>query len=146
MRGSKKLRKDKSMGEPRFGTLDRIRDVKHLDELLSEPSEAAIEALSRQAGDLILLGVGGKMGPTLARMARRASDQAGVSRRIIGVARFSDSRLEACLQGWGVETVRCDLLDPAQLALLPNVPNVVFMTGMKFGSTGHEALTWAMNC
>jgi hypothetical protein len=126
--------------------MDKIADTEQLEDLLSEPSEAAIETLGRLDDDLILLGVGGKMGPTLAWMARRASDRAGVRRRVIGVARFSDPRLEARLQRWGVETVRCDLLDPLQLGRLPDVPNVVFMTGMKFGSTGQEALTWAMNC
>jgi hypothetical protein len=125
--------------------MDKIADTEQLEDLLSEPSEAAIETLGRLDGDLILLGVGGKMGPTLAWMARRASDRAGVRRRVIGVARFSDTRLEARLQRWGVETVRCDLLNPLQLGRLPDVPNVVFMTGMKFGSTGQEALTWAMN-
>jgi nucleoside-diphosphate-sugar epimerase len=126
--------------------IDRIADTEQLDELLSEPSEAAIAAMARLDGDLIVLGVAGKMGPTLARMARIASERAGVRRRIIGVARFSDARHEARLQAHGFETLRCDLLDPAQLARLPDVPNVAFMTGMKFGSTGNEALTWAMNC
>jgi nucleoside-diphosphate-sugar epimerase len=93
----------------------------------------------------MVLGVGGKMGPTLARMARRASDTAGVKRRILGVARFSDPRVEVSLRRHGIEPVRSDLLDPAQLAALPEVPNVVLMTGMKFGATGQSALTWAMN-
>jgi hypothetical protein len=126
--------------------MDRIADVEQLDDLLSEPTDAAVDALARLPGDLVVLGVAGKMGPTLARMARRASDRAGVERRIIGVARFTDAHLETRLQRWGVETIRCDLLDPVQLARLPEAPNVVFMTGMKFGSTGNEALTWAMNC
>jgi nucleoside-diphosphate-sugar epimerase len=127
-------------------TVDRIEGVEHLETLLSEPSDTAMSAMSRLSGDLIVLGVGGKMGPTLARMARSVSDRAGVRRRVIGVARFSDSRLETRLHGWGIETICCDLLDPAQLEALPEVPNVVFMTGMKFGSTGQESLTWAMNC
>jgi nucleoside-diphosphate-sugar epimerase len=122
-----------------------IRDVEHLDDLLSEPSSGAMETLARLDGDLMLLGVGGKMGPTLARLARRASDAAGVSRRIIGVSRFAGGSLEARLQKHNIETIRCDLLDAEQLAKLPDVPNVIFMTGMKFGSTGNEALTWAMN-
>jgi nucleoside-diphosphate-sugar epimerase len=124
----------------------RIEDVEHLEDLLSEPTEAAVEALARVPGDLVVLGVGGKMGPTLARMARRASDRAGVRRRVVGVARFSDPRLAARLESWGVEAVRCDLLDADQVARLPDVPNVVFMAGMKFGATGQESLTWAMNC
>ncbi len=124
---------------------DAIRDVEHLEDLLSEPSAAAIEALARLPGDLVLLGVGGKMGPTLARMARRASDAAGVRRRVFGVARFSDAGLEGRLRAHGVETVRCDLLDPAQLDRLPEAANVLALLGMKFGSTGQEALTWANN-
>jgi nucleoside-diphosphate-sugar epimerase len=127
-------------------TVDRIEDVEHLEELLSEPTPAAIEAMARLDGDLILLGVAGKMGPTLARMVRRASDLAGVRRRIIGAARFSDARQQAQLETHGIETIRCDLLDPAQLARLPEVPHVVYLVGMKFGSSGQEALTWAMNC
>jgi len=122
-----------------------LESIEQLDDLLSEPSEGAIEALSHLEGDLLLLGVGGKMGPTLARMARRASDAAGVRRRVIGVSRFSSNDLEASLHSHGVETLRCDLLDDAQVQRLPDAPNIVFMTGMKFGSTGQEALTWAMN-
>jgi nucleoside-diphosphate-sugar epimerase len=126
--------------------LVRIDDLAHLEYLLSEPTPHAIETLARIDGDIVLLGVGGKMGPTLARMARRATDEAGGKRRIIGVARFSDAKIEQELQTFGVETVRCDLLDAEQLAKLPDAPNVIAMFGMKFGSTGQEARTWAMNC
>lgn len=122
-----------------------IADVEKLELRLSEPSPGVVESLRRLNGDLIVLGVGGKMGPTLARMARRASDQAGVQRRVIGVSRFSSADEEAKLQTHGVETIRRDLLDDDAVARLPDVANVVFMTGMKFGSTGNEALTWAMN-
>ena len=123
-----------------------ILDVDSLDDVLSEPSEATIRAMAALKGDLMVLGVGGKMGPTLARMAKRASDLAGVSRRIIGVSRFSpSSSLQARLQSWGIETHRCDLLDRESYAQLPEAANVVFMAGMKFGATGQEALTWAMN-
>jgi hypothetical protein len=122
-----------------------IENVAQLDDLLSEPTPAAIEALARLDGDLLLLGVGGKMGPTLARMARRAFDVAGLRHRVIGISRFSGNGLEDSLNRHGVETLRCDLLDSEQVARLPDAPNIVFMTGMKFGSTGQEALTWAMN-
>jgi nucleoside-diphosphate-sugar epimerase len=122
-----------------------IRDIAHLEELLSEPTLAAVAALGKLEGDLLVLGVGGKMGPTLARMARRAFDQAKVKRRVIGVARFSDPKVEAKLNGHGVETVRADLLAPAQLEALPDAANVVYMAGMKFGTTGQAPLTWAMN-
>jgi nucleoside-diphosphate-sugar epimerase len=122
-----------------------IRDVEHLEELLSEPSEAAIEAMREVDGDIVVLGVAGKMGPTLARMARRAADAAGVARRVIGVSRFSSPALQEALEQHGVETIRADLLDEASLARIPDAPNVVFMAGRKFGSTGDESLTWAMN-
>jgi len=122
-----------------------VRDIEELDELLSEPSEAVVRTLAALDGDIVILGVGGKMGPTLARMAKRASDIAGVSRRVIGVSRFSSSKLESHLQAWGVETVRCDLLDSNSLSALPDAANIVYMAGMKFGTTGQESLTWAMN-
>jgi nucleoside-diphosphate-sugar epimerase len=123
----------------------RIENVDHLEDLLSEPTPAVVETLRRLEGDVILLGAGGKMGPTVARMVRRGSDLAGVRRRVLAVARFSDAALPARLQQHGVETIACDLLDPVQLERLPEAPNVVLMTGMKFGSTGKEARTWAMN-
>ncbi|MCU1315851.1 MAG: hypothetical protein JWN63_1173, partial [Candidatus Acidoferrum typicum] len=81
-----------------------VRDIEELDELLSEPTEAVVRAFAALDGDIVILGVGGKMGPTLARMAKRASEIAGVSRRVIGVSRFSSSKLESQLQMWGVET------------------------------------------
>jgi nucleoside-diphosphate-sugar epimerase len=124
---------------------DSIADIADLENRLSEPSPGGVEALRRLDGDLVLLGAGGKMGPTLARMARRASDLAGVRRRVVAVSRFGDARLVESLNGHGVETVRCDLLDEGQWSRLPEAPNVVFMTGMKFGSTGQPWLTWAMN-
>ena len=125
---------------------ERIETVEHLEDLLSEPTPGVVESMARLEGDILVLGVGGKMGPTLARMARRASDLAGVRRRIVGVSRFSSDALESQLRSQGIETIRCDLLDAARLQSLPEAPNVLFMAGMKFGATGREALTWAMNC
>ncbi len=122
-----------------------IRDVEHLEDLLSEPTPGVVETLARLDGDLLILGAGGKMGPTLSRMARRALDAAGRRARVVGVSRFSSGRLQEHLQAQGVETIRCDLLDPEQLDRLPEAANVVAMVGMKFGATGQEALTWAMN-
>lgn len=125
---------------------DSILDIEELENILSEPSEATVRTLASLKGDLMILGVGGKMGPTLARMAKRSSDLAGVKRRIIGVSRFdSSSGLEERLQSWGIETHRCDLLDKKSFAQLPDAPNIIFMVGMKFGSTEQEPLTWAMN-
>jgi hypothetical protein len=124
-------------------TIDSVED---LENLLSEPTEAVVQTMAALDGDLVILGVGGKMGPTLARMAKRASDLAGVKRRIVGVSRFSaPCGLERRLNDWGIETHRCDLLDAQAYAQLPDAANVVYMAGMKFGSTGNESLTWAMN-
>jgi hypothetical protein len=119
-----------------------------LDERLSTPSEALVAALAALPGDVAILGVGGKMGPTLARLARRAADRADGGRggrRIVGVSRFSEPGLRAALHESGVETVATDLLDPAAVSALPDAPNVIFMAGRKFGSSGGESLTWAMN-
>src|SRR5215470_8461250 len=125
--------------------LHSIRDEAHLEELLSEPTEGLVRAMRALDGDIVVLGVAGKMGPTLARMAKRASDAAGVKRRVIGASRFSSPALERRLADWGVETVRSDLLDRNALSALPDARNVVYMVGMKFGSTGQEWRTWAMN-
>ena len=122
-----------------------IQNVEELEQLLSEPTWGAIQAMGALDGDIAVLGVGGKMGPTLARMVKRASEMAGVKRRVIGVARFSSPTLERRLQTWGVETVRCDLLDNKALSRLPDAANVVFMAGMKFGTTGQEPQTWVVN-
>jgi hypothetical protein len=126
-------------------TIRCIADVEQLEEMLSRPTPEVVETIRRLEGDLIVLGVGGKIGPTLARMARRASDAAGSKRRIIGVARFSSPGLPQRLESWGIETIRCDLLDRRQLESLPEVHNVLHLAAMKFGSTGQEATTWAMN-
>jgi nucleoside-diphosphate-sugar epimerase len=122
-----------------------VRDVEQLEELLSEPSPEAIAAMERMEGDLILLGAGGKMGPTLARMAVRASAAAGRRRRVIGVSRFGSPGVAERLAVHGVETIRCDLTDRAAVDALPDVPNVLGMIGMKFGSTGNEPQTWMTN-
>jgi len=123
----------------------RIEDVEQLEELLSRPTPEVIDLMRRLEGDVIVLGVGGKIGPSLARMARRASDAAGVRRRVIGVARFSAPDLPGRLEAHGIETIRCDLLDRSQLDRLPEVPNVLYLAAMKFGATGQEPATWAMN-
>jgi hypothetical protein len=124
---------------------EKIEGIEQLDELLSRPTPEVIAMIGRLEGDLIILGVGGKIGPSLARMARRASDAAGVQRRIIGVARFSTPELQPKLQSEGIDTIRCELLDRDQLHALPEVANVLYLAAMKFGSTGHEAATWARN-
>ncbi|HET6487625.1 MAG TPA: NAD-dependent epimerase/dehydratase family protein, partial [Spirochaetia bacterium] len=122
-----------------------IRDGSQLEEALSEPPDALVTALSELDGDILVLGAGGKMGPTLTRMARRAADAAGSKRRVIAVSRFTDPTVRSRLEAAGVSTISCDLLDEAALGKLPDAPNVVYMAGMKFGTTGNEPLTWAQN-
>ena len=114
-----------------------------LEELLSRPTPELIA--EKIVGDVVILGVGGKMGPSLARMARRALDSLGSSSRVFGVARFNDSAARALLESEGVETIPCDLMDRGQVALLPDAPNVIYMAGQKFGTTGAPERTWAAN-
>ncbi|HWB54730.1 MAG TPA: hypothetical protein VG722_11075 [Tepidisphaeraceae bacterium] len=125
--------------------IEKIEDVAQLEEMLSEPTPKLVELFGDLHGDLMVLGAAGKMGPTLARMAKRATDAAGVKRRVIAVARFSNPEEKKNLESWGVETIKADLLEQGQLDALPDAPNIVFMAGMKFGATGNEPLTWAMN-
>jgi dTDP-4-dehydrorhamnose reductase len=123
-----------------------VRDVEQLEDLLSTPTEGLVDTFQRLDGDLLILGVAGKMGPTLAWMARRAFDLAGHrDRRVIGVARFTNPATEPWLNERGIETIRCDLLAPDALEQLPKLRNVVSMFAMKFGSTGVESQTWAVN-
>jgi nucleoside-diphosphate-sugar epimerase len=122
-----------------------IRTVNELEALLSEPSPEVIETMARLTGDILLLGAGGKMGPTLARMARRASQAAGVRRRVIAVSRFSNGALPTNLAAHEIETISCDLLDAPAVEKLPDAAHVIYLAGMKFGATGNESLTWAMN-
>ncbi len=116
-----------------------------LDDALSAPSRQLVEAMAQLDGDVMVLGAGGKMGPTLARMARRAMDLAGIDRQVYGVSRFSGGGLREELEAAGVRTVRCDLMQPAEVASLPDVPYVVYLAGRKFGTAGDEPTTWAMN-
>lgn len=120
---------------------DRFENEAHLEDIMSAPPPELAEDLEKIDGDIIVLGVGGKMGPTLARMAKRAAP----GKRVVGVARFSEAGLEEKLQGWGVETIACDLLDRDAVEALPKPANVVFMAGRKFGTSGNLELTWAMN-
>ena len=118
-----------------------IADIAELDDLLCRPSQALIDDLGKVDGDLMILGVAGKMGPTLAGLARAALP----GRRVIGVARFSDPGVKTWLKARGIETLNCDLLDQAAIKTLPKVKNIVFMAGRKFGAEGDLSLTWAMN-
>jgi nucleoside-diphosphate-sugar epimerase len=120
---------------------ETIPDIPSLDELLCRPSQALIDDLRKVDGDIMILGVAGKMGPTLAGLAKAAVPD----RRIIGVARFSDAGVKNWLQARDIETISCDLLDEAAIKALPKIPNIVFMAGRKFGAEGDLSLTWAMN-
>src|SRR4051795_546986 len=120
---------------------EKILDIAALDELLCRPSQALIDDLRKVDGDIMILGVAGKMGPTLAGLAKAAVPE----RRVIGVARFSDPAVKDWLHARGVETINCDLLDEAAIKALPKIPNIVFMAGRKFGAEGDLSLTWAMN-
>ena len=121
-----------------------IEAEEQLDNALSEPTPQVVETMSRLDGDIVVLGIAGKMGPSLARMARRASEVAGVQRKIFGVARFSSGGREE-LEAHSVTTIPCDLLNEKEVARLPDVPNVIFMAGRKFGSSADQAATWAIN-
>jgi nucleoside-diphosphate-sugar epimerase len=123
------------------GLPERFADVAALEDFMSAPDPALAAHLEHAPGDLMVLGVGGKMGPSLARMAKRAMP----ARRVIGVARFSERGLREKLEAAGVECIACDLLDREELERLPRTPNVVFMAGFKFGAAGNAAMTWAMN-
>jgi nucleoside-diphosphate-sugar epimerase len=129
----------------RFAVQDAPADEKELEEWLSRPTPGVLETLSRLDGAILVLGVAGKMGPTLARMIRRGLDALGKSERVFGAARFSDPATSETLQSVGVETIRCDLLDRGDVQRLPDAPNVIYMAGQKFGTSAEPERTWAMN-
>ena len=112
---------------------------------LLEPGEKLVNDLKQIEGDILILGAGGKMGPDLARLAQKASVLAGVPRRVIAASRFTDQEAKQSLVAHGIETITADLLDEQQLNSLPDAPNVIYMAGTKFGTTGNESFTWAMN-
>ena len=119
----------------------RIADEAELEEVLTRPDPALVADLAEVPGPLLVLGAAGKMGPTLCRLAKRADPD----RRVIAVARFSEPGLRVRMESWGIECIAADLTDRAALAALPEAENIVFMAARKFGSTGAEELTWAMN-
>ena len=116
-------------------------DVEALDEFMSRPTAETVRDLAEIEGDVIILGVAGKMGMNLARLIKRAAP----SKRVVGVARFSDEGSEEWLQEFGVETVKADLLDKSAVDALPKLPNVIYMAGLKFDFRGREDFLWAMN-
>lgn len=119
----------------------RVQDEEAVEELLSRPPRYLPDLLKTVEGDIMFLGIGGKVGPTIARMAKRAVP----SKRIIGVARFSEKGLRERLESWGLETITCDLLERESIAKLPDVANIVYMAGKKFGADEDPSFAWAMN-
>lgn len=124
---------------------DCIKNEEELEELLSMPTPEVVEMVKKVKGDIIFLGVAGKMGVSMARMAKKACNQAGIKKRIIGVSRFSSEKPRRFLEESGIETIKGDLIDQNFLAGLPDIENVFYLAGMKFGTSGNESFTWAMN-
>lgn len=124
---------------------EKITNEVQLEELISNPSPQVVDMFARMDGDIIFLGIAGKIGPSLAHMARRACDQAGIKKRIVGVSRFRDPVEKLLIESYGIETIQGDLLDKDFLESLPKLKNVFFLAGMKFGSNDNLSLTWAMN-
>ncbi|MEQ9439226.1 MAG: NAD-dependent epimerase/dehydratase family protein [Cyclobacteriaceae bacterium] len=122
-----------------------MKDLEKLEEKILQPTTALVNDLSTLEGDIMILGVGGKMGPSLAVLAKKALEQAGKSNQVIGVSRFSEASLQQQLEAQGIQTIKADLLDHAQLNALPDTKNIIFMAGTKFGTSGNESFTWAMN-
>jgi len=122
-----------------------MKSIKELKDRLSTPSEQLIRDIRNIKGDIMILGVGGKMGPSLARLACRALSQCEGNQRVIGVSRFSEEGLREELESVGIETIAADLLKEEELRALPDVENVIYMIGKKFGTAGNEHLTWAVN-
>ncbi|MBB6729920.1 NAD-dependent epimerase/dehydratase family protein [Cohnella zeiphila] len=122
-----------------------MRTIEELERKLAEPTQELVRDLAGLSGDIAVLGVGGKMGPSLARLAANAIREGDLNKRVIGVSRFSNAEARRELEEAGVETISCELLDDEALRALPNVENVIFMAGNKFGTKGREHFTWAMN-
>lgn len=124
----------------------RFESIDQLEEALSRPTPGVLETLNAIPGDIILLGAGGKMGPTLARMVRRGCDEIGQSsRQVIAVSRFSNDSAAEELEYRGVRIVRCDLNRREDVAALPDAPNVIYMAGQKFGTQSDPDATWVAN-
>jgi nucleoside-diphosphate-sugar epimerase len=122
-----------------------VRSEAELDERLTSPRPALVEDLRKLDGDILVLGAGGKLGPSLVRLAVRASELAGGGRRVSAVSRFSTSGLAESLQAAGAVTIAADVSDEEALRALPDAPNVIFLVGAKFGTSGKESSTWYTN-
>jgi len=124
---------------------EKISTEEQLEELLSRPGDKVIEMFSRLDGDIMFLGIGGKIGPTLALMAKRACEKAGKRKKIVGVSLFESEEQKKKLEINGIETISGNLLDIDFMRSLPVLNNVFFLAGMKFGSLDNLSLTWAVN-
>jgi dTDP-4-dehydrorhamnose reductase len=124
---------------------DRITSEIELEDILAEPSEADIESVARLRGDVLILGAGGKMGPSLARRVHRAAARAGSATHVLAASRFSSPSTRASLDADGIRTIACDLLDVSQIAALPRCDSVLFLAGRKFGTLDRTDVTWATN-
>ncbi|WP_042478825.1 NAD-dependent epimerase/dehydratase family protein [Bacillus ndiopicus] len=122
-----------------------LNNVEQLEQYMARPSTALIEDVKKIKGDITILGIGGKMGPTLAYLLKNAIDAAGTNQQVIGVSRFSQGTLQEELNDKGIATIACDLLSDEELKKLPKTENVIYMAGNKFGTQGNEHFTWAMN-
>lgn len=122
-----------------------MKDLEKLEEEILQPTADLINDMSELEGDIMILGVGGKMGPSLAVLAKKALQQANKSNQVIGVSRFSEDTLQKQLEKQDIHTIKADLLDHKQLHDLPDAKNIIFMAGTKFGTAGNESFTWAMN-
>jgi nucleoside-diphosphate-sugar epimerase len=123
----------------------KIISLEKLEELISKPGTETIELLSKIDGDILFLGIGGKIGPSLAYMAKCACYLAGIKKKVIGVSQFKNERLQKTLANTGIETIKGDLLDTKFLKSLPAVKNIFFLAGMKFGAMDNLSQTWAIN-
>lgn len=133
------------MTGPAYSPPQRIESEDQLDHEISFPYQEVVETVSRTEGDFMILGAGGKIGPSLALMLKRAVEQAGTGKRVVAVDLFPEEGTSRQLSSRGIETVTCDLLEPKSVRSLPEIENIFFLAGRKFGSTGRESLTWAMN-
>lgn len=124
---------------------DRIDSETELENTLAEPSAADLECVKRLNGDVLILGAGGKMGPSLARRVHRAITETCSTSRVVAASRFSSIAARANLDAAGIQTLACDLLDPARIAALPRCPYVLFLAGRKFGTRDRTDVTWATN-
>ncbi|MCF0040589.1 NAD-dependent epimerase/dehydratase family protein [Dyadobacter fanqingshengii] len=122
-----------------------MTDFELLEEKWLSPSDVLIEDMKQINGDILILGAGGKIGPSIAKLAKQAIDRAGLDKRVIGVSRFSDEGLADELNAAGIETIAANILNDAELQALPEVENVLYLAGTKFGTSNNEPYTWAMN-